>query len=379
MLRSHWIVGCAALLIGCGNSTSTTGTGTGGSKSGTEPPPRPTGAMAGDSSGPKALAITKIFIGTTDRMGNASSTAYQQYGYDLDGMITTTDFSKHCTPNHGAAPKNVFVNGPNGVDNSFGKNLLPIITSAAGQGTDIQASLNGAIGKGSFTIIVDMPNLGTSTDYTPLTAYLLGGKNGTCSGGTCTSWQLVPELLNAPKMQASDAAVQFMNSYLTKNTWVSGDKGTVNLSLAVAGFNLNLTIASAVISMELGSDHNTATNGIIAGVLNTEDFITQLTNVIGAFQSSLCNSSTLDSILNQIRQASDILHDGTQDPTKVCDGISIGLGFEAANTMLGTVAPPAMPQQNPCMTTSSTSAGTGTTSSASGSSSTTTTTSAGGG
>jgi len=369
MLRSHWIVGLVALplLVACGNKTSTSGTGTGGSKgTGIEPPVRPTGAKAGDSSGPKALAISKIFIGTTDRMGNASPTAYQSYGYDLDGMVTSSDYTKHCKPNSGASPKSVFTEGANGVDNSFGKNLLPIITSAAGQGTDIQASLNGAITKGSFTIIVDMPNLGTSTDYSPLTAYLLGGKNGTCAAGSCTSWQLVPELLNAPKMQPSDAAVQFMNSYLTKNTWVSGDKGTVNLSLAVAGFSLNLTIASAVITMDLGADHNSATNGIIAGVLNTEDFITQLKSVIGAFQSSLCGSTTLEGILNQIRQASDIMHDGSQDPTKTCDGISIGLGFEAQNTMIGTVAPPTPPQGDPCMTTSSSSStGGGTTSSAS--------------
>ena len=50
---------------------------------------------------------------------------------------------------------------------------------------------------------------------------------------------------------------------------------------------------------------------------------------------------------SQIEQASDILTDGTQDPTQTCDGISIGLGFDALPDQLGTTAPP-LPQAVPC-------------------------------
>ena len=38
---------------------------------------------------------------------------------------------------------------------------------------------------------------------------------------------------------------------------------------------------------------------------------------------------TTDSILTQIIQASDILANGTQDPTKPCSAVTIGLGFQA--------------------------------------------------
>jgi hypothetical protein len=44
-----------------------------------------------------------------------------------------------------------------------------------------------------------------------------------------------------------------------------------------------------------------------------------------------------------IGQASDILQDGTQDPTKTCDGITIGLGFEADAVLLGPAVPPPPP------------------------------------
>jgi hypothetical protein len=84
--------------------------------------------------------------------------------------------------------------------------------------------------------------------------------------------------------------------------------------------------------------------------MNTEEFVQEIAKIAQAFDSSFCdpNSPTLQSILNQIRQASDIMQDGTQDPTKECDGISIGLGFTMKSAQLGAVAPPPPPPPDPC-------------------------------
>jgi hypothetical protein len=49
----------------------------------------------------------------------------------------------------------------------------------------------------------------------------------------------------------------------------------------------------------------------------------------------------------QIAQSSDIMHDGTQDPTQPCDAISIGLGFDATQAQLGTEVVTAVPPP-PC-------------------------------
>jgi hypothetical protein len=196
-----------------------------------------------------------------------------------------------------------------------------------------------------------MEKLGTGTDYQGLTTQLFGGEalpmppkwDGT------DSWPVTPELLTDGMTIAGGSKVQFPMSYVTNNTWVSGSKGNVTLALAISGFTLNLTVANAQISMQMDAAHKTATNGIIGGVLNTEALTTQLQMVAGSFDPSLCMGPTIDSIITQIKQASDIGSDGTQDPTKTCDGISIGLGFDAAlvaNPM--TVAPMAMPKPNPC-------------------------------
>jgi hypothetical protein len=44
------------------------------------------------------------------------------------------------------------------------------------------------------------------------------------------------------------------------------------------------------------------------------------------------------------------MKDGTQDPTATCDGISIGIGFDASVVQLGAIADPAPPATDPCAT-----------------------------
>lgn len=366
MLRSHWLIGglTAGILgiasigsVGCDDAGGAGGTGGTSGGAGIQPPGRPSGGKAGDGSGKKSIAVTKIVLGT------ASNTAWQDLGYDLDGKVTTaSNLTDHCTPNSNGSAKDVFPDGKEGRDNSFGKKLLPIVKSAAGS-TDLEGSLNKAISDGSFTIIVDLPDLGAEANYDPMKAYLLGGKNGTPMGAP-TTWELVPELLTGTTPDSSK--VKFTNSYLTDNTWVSGDKGVVNLSLAIAGFTINLQINSALISMKLDDAHAKASGGVIAGVLKTEDFITELKKVVGAFSQDLCMGQAVESILNQIRQASDIMADGTNGAGKTCDGISIGLGFEGAATTLGAVGMPAEPQPDPCLATSSSGSSMATGSSSSG-------------
>ncbi len=77
---------------------------------------------------------------------------------------------------------------------------------------------------------------------------------------------------------------------------------------------------------------------MIGGVLNTEEFVAEIKKV-GALLG-LCDSALFTNLVNQIRQASDIMADGTQDPTKECNGISMGLGFEMKAVQLGEVGPP---------------------------------------
>jgi hypothetical protein len=266
----------------------------------------------------------------------------------VPSVETSTDL---CKPRAGGKKSDVYPDGNNGIDNSFGANILPIITGVA---TDAANDLNANIVDGTFTIMLSLEKLGPAATYNPIVTRLYGGANlgGPAKFDGTDVWPVIRELLTDPN-DITSSKVVFNESYVTNNTWVSGSKAPLNLSLSIAGFTLNLGIGSALIAMDLDEAHRNATNGVIAGVIDTEAFITELKKVAGAFSEDLCTGTTIESIANQLRQASDIMKDGTAgSPTVECDGISIGLGFDSALVQLGPVAPPAEPQPDPCATTS---------------------------
>ena len=110
--------------------------------------------------------------------------------------------------------------------------------------------------------------------------------------------------------------------------------------------SIKLTLYAAHFTMTLAEDRKSSTKGTISGVLNTEEFVAEIKKV-GALLN-LCDSPVFTNIVNQVRQASDIMADGTQDPSKTCDGISIGLGFDMSAIKLGKVADPSGGVTDPC-------------------------------
>ncbi len=344
-----------ALLTNCGGNTvatsTTTGTAAGGASGGTHAePPAPGPTAPGDGTASVTFAISKLYLGDTDPDGTPDKVnGWKNYGYDIDGDISTATSTNLCKVATGANAKDVYPDGNDGIDNSFGKLILPIITSIS---SSAASAINSSITGGKFTIMLDMQKLGSKTDYNPLVTNLFaGGDLGSAPKFDGTDmWPVLPDLLNDPTDITKGSKVSFPTSYVTGNTWVSGSKGNVVLALSISGYSLSLTIANAVISLELDATHKHGTKGIIAGVLSTEALTTQLKAVAGSFDASLCSGPTVNSILAQITEASDILQDGTQDPTKTCDGISIGLGFDAEVVQLGPIAPEPVVKPNPCAT-----------------------------
>jgi hypothetical protein len=241
--------------------------------------------------------------------------------------------------------------GPGGLENSWGHNILPIIL---GLSSSAPATINDDIQAGKFTTMLSMVQLGAGTTYNPIVTRLYGGANlGMAPKFDGTDvWPIDPSTLTNPTDPTS-ATVQFPMSYVNDNTWVSGASGsggTVTLPLALSGTTFALRIAVTRIELTIDPTHRTGTHGIISGVINTQQEIAALQAVAGSFDSAFCNPNnpTFQSIATQISQASDILSNGTQDPTMACTGISIGLGFNAALVQLGPVASPTPPAPNPC-------------------------------
>lgn len=343
MVRSYLALAgvmIASVGIATTNCTGTTAGagGTGGTPTAPhEEPPAAGPSMPPNGTASVTLAISKLYLGDTDPDGTPDQTnGWKYFGYDLDGLISTATSKNLCQVRGTATPAEVYPDGIDGIDNAFGKLILPILIGLAG---DPAQKINSDISAGNFTIMLEMQKLGAGANYNPITTNLFGGA----------------DLGSAPRFDGTDtwptlpgSEVTFPNSYLTNNTWVSGGKGNVTLALSIGGFTLDLDIANAVISVVLDSAHQKGTKGVIAGVINTSQLTSQLQTVAGSFDKMLCTGTILDGVLEEVTNASDILHDGTQDPTKPCDGISIGLGFDAEVVKLGPVAPPPPPAANPC-------------------------------
>ncbi len=322
------------------------------------PPAQPAGGATGDGEG-TILAINKLFLGDTDRNGVPSQTAWKDFGYDLDGYKSTKNSTVHCQINEGGNKSAVQTDGTNGIDNSFGANIIPVITGVA---SDAAKRINETLEEGSFTIILEVKSIGGGKDYVNLPAALYAGADllelsgaGPKWDGT-DEWPVFCELMNDCKdtgtTQFPDATskVNFPTSYMAGGTWVSGSKATVNLSLSIQGFSLALDINQAVITADMsGAPPNTATNGMIAGVIEAEKLIESLSAVAGSISTSLCGDSpTLQSVKQSIRAAADIMKDGSQNPNANCDGISVGIGFDMKAVKLGQVMDRNPPGADPC-------------------------------
>jgi len=234
----------------------------------------------------------------------------------------------------GASPL-VQEEGPGGVQNSWGHNIVPLF--ALGFEPGFSTRINADIAYGGFTVLFALSQLGPGASYDPLAAQIAVGGN----------------LGSMPKFDGTDlwpviagAQASFPNGYVVGDMWVSGPGQPIVITLPSAGLVLNLAINHPVVTMLLDAAHQKATRGIISGVIQTSSLIQQLEIAVYP-EPTLCPDDSSESGLAPIAEASDILQDGTQDPTQTCDGISIGLGFDALPVQLGPTAPP-LPQPFPC-------------------------------
>ena len=246
-------------------------------------------------------------------------------------------------PNANGSPGTAYPDGEDGIDNSFGKNLLPQILSLYPTWV---SDINARILEGYFNVLFKLDCLPDAGDAPVFTTKLFGGTalaNTPKFDGT-DLWPVAPELLTDPTDPDSSAIV-FNDCSVKGSTFDSGKTGTFILTVPLMtvskSTSIKLTAYAARITWELSADRKSATKGVIGGVLDTEELITEV-NKVGALLD-LCQSSIFEGLLSQIRQASDIMADGTQDPTKTCNGISIGLAFELKEVQRGDVGPKTPP------------------------------------
>jgi len=300
--------------------------------------PAPSGS-ATTSTTPINFALHHLWLGdslpdstfTTDTTG----TIWQKFGYNIDGLITNQYSTDVCTLNKArGATQLTQVDGDNGIDNSFGANIVPLLSSAL---SNLSQSVSKSISDGSFTILVD--TVGLTSSPTQTNTGLKGELfSGASYGGTppitdagafvvTDNWPIGSNSLSMGTNLDAGSVVGFPTAYVSNGLWVNGSPADLTLLLLLQGQPLVLRIHEAVVTFNHtvdGSGQDHATNGIISGVLKTTEFLTEINEVAAAQQ--YCSEASL--LLNFIGSASDIMHDGTNAAGKPCDGISIGLAFD---------------------------------------------------
>jgi hypothetical protein len=341
---------CAAAIASCDASTETvpavtsssTGTGAGGSGGadegggGAEPLPEC------DPVPGAVFVADRLFLGDTDFDGNASATAWKGYAFTIDELTTTNgDYTGHCQP-FGGAPQSVLDDGDAGNDNSFGHNLLPLFEFVV---TDFPQQINDGIVAGQApTFMMKLDALiGTTTAkaYGAAPYFFAPLFDGT------DCWPVTAESLLDPRDPESAKAV-FDGTIIADDNVAALSGGPITLTLGVAPLAVTLTIHEPRFTMVLDNDHQGAVRGLLGGILDTEAFVEEAHRLFATMAPELCSGNTWDSIESQIRQAQDILSDGTQSEMVPCNAISFGIGFHAEAVRFGAVAPPQRPPADPC-------------------------------
>jgi hypothetical protein len=290
-------------------------------------------------------------MGDTDLDGSPSPAAWKQFGYNLDGVVVDcsgaacSQLGTLCQPLAGGSPSSVYPDGNNGIDNAFGKLLLPIFTGLV---QDFSVQLNDAILTGERTTLFDLVGVGSAANYAGNAARLYEGADlfAPPAFDGSDAWPLTSESLLDPN-DTSSAKSNDPNSYVSNHTWV-GHPANMELRMISGGMTMVVPIVSGVVSMNLAADRQSADFGVIAGVIPVEPFVEVMRDLAGSFDPGLCSGTTFESLADQIRQAADILIDGGQDPSLPCSAISIGIGFNASAVTLGAVAAAVPPPPDPC-------------------------------
>lgn len=281
------------------------------------------------------LALNKLRFGTEVAGG------WKKIGMNIDGLVSTGMSTDVCQTNSNGDPDFAYPDGDNGIDNAFGKSLLPLILFHNPEYTE---RVNMYLEEGMFNAMLKMYCIPPTGDAQIISKVFGGTALGSTPAYNGTDvWPVAPELLSDLQDPESSTLV-FEQSSVIGNTFDSGPNEEFILSIPLeddAGEQtLKLSLHAARLILTLSEDRKSA-KGVLAGVLNTEEAIDQVKKI--AWIADICEDKAFLNAIDLIRQMSDIMTDGTQDPSATCDGISFGVEIEMAEIQIGEVGPAAPP------------------------------------
>lgn len=321
-------------------------------------------AEAGTNLSPIYLAWFHTQLGetTTDPKGN--KTTWQQLGFDLDNT---------CTNASGCEGINDVVSCQSSVaglipfdgelcrDNTFGnlQSIAALVPELGGRFGLSQARVNCGLWRGEYSIVMRISDYNGSAndDSVRLDVYVSPGLERLppwqCPNEEFdalyprwrqpSSWYIDSQTLRGPIEEPGvlpDSAAFDDHAYVREGYLVAAlpDEFLLRFAgdgMAYRGFALNLVGSIWTGRLERGQDRTwSLSDGILAARLRQSDFVRAFREI------GLCEGGETErlyaDILGYIRDGADILVDGSVDPQRTCDAISLAIAFEAAAITPGT-------------------------------------------
>lgn len=337
--RGHAIAGLCAIVLAtaCSSSIGAESDGLRGW------PERPANATTPSTGLPRA---TRTFAATAIRLG--SDDTWRGLGYDLDGLRSIKGSDEACRLRFRGAG----ADGLEGIDNSFGQNVLTVLglfMGSSGMGDlELEVSQNRAITSGAFTLLFQTNGLADGTaaaDGLTAQLFVAGSKVAGSPKGAMDRWMAHADYVRDGN--PSRARTRFDRAYINQGTFVSGAPTTIDLALHMQGKPLALRLERAVVTWTPSGSE--LTRGVIAGILSLNDLVESVQTFGRKVSPATSCHGELDKTMAILGNYTDILLDGTRDPARECDGISFAIGFTAREVEApAELTAPLLTDKDPC-------------------------------
>jgi len=319
---------------------------------------------------PIYLALTAMRLGSLDLNNQPSTTAWEDIGFDLDGVCTQSPTCPTTTPVESCKPTGLAipVDGNYCRDNTFGAlevkaAAIPQVGGKYGLNDD---AFDCALCVGAYNFLVRISDYDGQPDDSQVRVDMYASPGlETPLPWSCdnTTWRkefcfttympftirdtAVTQPQGGPTLP--DAVINDPNAYVRGGYIVA--QLPPNTLFWFPGYNapataFPLSFVRAVVSGRITKAQNgtwTILDGMIGGVV-TEQAILQGFALIGFCPST--ETSNYPLMQNYLHANLDILASGKVDPTVTCDSVSVGIGFTAGEATAGKLVH--VPDPVPC-------------------------------
>lgn len=333
----------SALIFGCGTRTLDIGIPVDGSVD--EGGGNDSGIDANVPGGSRTVVVSYFRIGLTTRDGADSKDAWKTYGFDLDGICTTTAdsaTSKGTCKRAEGSKTDVLTDGDACIDNNFGSQLVPLIRTLQ---PATETNLVAGIKKGGVTLALRIDDLAPSGSDPWAPAALFAAK--AASGAANLDGN---DVLDVDAISVTDGDLSKPRALLSGSVGVVGGVRTwtgradlIDLpAVFVAGAGGTIPIHGARIDVDLDSGR-----GTVGGWALATDIQAIVAVILG--KQAICPGNSLfDQVMTTITQAADMPEALPHETGQTCISISLGLGLETVGGSLGKTYPTPAPAPDPC-------------------------------